>query len=329
MACERALGWKQDRFKGWECHLLRKGPLELVLVPQIGGRIMGCMWRGQQLFFTQPEREGHVEDVASVKDVAARKREMGMPLWGGDKTWLAPQSRWNDAVPFLDLDSGPFEPQVRDSSPNRLIVEMNSGVCRETGIQITRTVTISAGAPGWSVQHRLTNHSGTEAEWGVWDVSMVLRPGKVYMPRSGSSPHPRGVKTYAEEGESVTARESVVSELEALAVIECFEPKQFKYGVDSREGWVLGVLEAGSGLIGYRKSVPSYRQGSYAHGCVCEVYNSADYPYLEMENHGPLTRMKPGETFEMTEQHEVFDVPHWPQDEAEVRQYLNPPEEGD
>ncbi len=323
---EPTIEWRQDRFKGWDCCRLRKGPLELVLVPQVGGRVMGCAWKGQQLFFTQPEREGRLEDIASVKDVGARKREMGFPLWGGDKTWLAPQSRWTDGVPFLDLDSGPFELQVRESKQGKLTMEMKSRVCRETGIQVTRTIALSANTPGWSVRHQLRNCASTEAEWGIWDVSMVFRPGKVYLPRSRSSPDPLGVKTFAEEGESAAVRQSVVSELGNLAVIECFESKQFKYGVGGCEGWMLGVFETQGGLVGYRKTVPFYTGRPYAHGCVCEVFNSGQYPYLEMETHGPVVRLSPGGSFELEEQQEVFDVPRWPEGEEEVRESLNPRE---
>ena len=317
-----AITWSEGQFKGWNCYQIKKGSLELVLVPQIGGRVMGCSWKGQQLFFTQPEREGRLEAVASVQDVRARKRAMGMPLWGGDKTWLAPQSRWTDGVPFLDLDSGPYELQARESSGRRLTVEMKSQICRETGMQITRTLDLSSDTPGWRIRHRLQNCSATDAEWEIWDVSMVLRPGRIYLPRSGSSAYEEGVKTFAEEGESVAARQSVVGELGSLAVIECSASKKFKYGVDGGEGWILGVLDAGNGLIGYRKEVPFFPDGTYAHGCVSEVFNSGESSYLEMESHGPTRRLSPGESYELEEEQSVFDVPKWPENEDEVRTLL-------
>ena len=54
------------RYKGWGCWFLKNGPVELVLVPQVGGRIMGIRWRGHDLSFTQPEIEGQVVDVAAA-----------------------------------------------------------------------------------------------------------------------------------------------------------------------------------------------------------------------------------------------------------------------
>ncbi len=284
---------------------------------------MGMKWRDQDLSFTLPELEGQVEGLSEVQDVGAKKREMGFLLWGGDKTWLAPQTRWTEGVPFLDLDSGPYDLRVVQAGLEDVVVRMTSRLCRETGVQITRTVKMSSGTQGWIVVHQLLNKSSRDIQWGVWDVSMVLKPGKVYLPRSPASVHPSGVKTFSAEGESVQVRDSVVGELGSLAVINCREPRAFKFGVDAQEGWMLGVVEvAGLGLVGCRKRVPVYPDMRYAHGCVCEVYNSGRYPYLEMEIHGPVVFLRPGVSFELEEKQALFDIPKWPESEDEVRQYL-------
>jgi len=55
--------------KGWSWWRLKNGWAEMVLVPQVGGRIMGIRWRGHDLSFTQPELEGRVVDVAAVENL--------------------------------------------------------------------------------------------------------------------------------------------------------------------------------------------------------------------------------------------------------------------
>jgi hypothetical protein len=40
---------KQRSYKGWDAWFLQRGPLELALVPQVGGRIMGMIWQGHDL----------------------------------------------------------------------------------------------------------------------------------------------------------------------------------------------------------------------------------------------------------------------------------------
>lgn len=86
---------------------------------------------------------------------------------------------------------------------------------------------------------------------------------------------------------------------------------------------MLGVLDvAGLGLVGYRKQVPVYADKAYGHGCIAEVYNSDRYPYFEMEIHGPVVSLKPGEIFELEERQALFDLPRWPQSQEEIRKLL-------
>lgn len=138
-----------------------------------------------------------------------------------------------------------------------------------------------------------------------------------------TSPYPGGVKTFVEEGRSTELRGIVLTELGSLAVIDCEESGKFKFGADSVDGWMLGVIEVhGLGLVGYRKQVPAYLDQPYGHGCIAEVYNSDRYPYFEMEIHGPVFPLRPGESIELEERQVVFDLSRWPNSEDEVRQYL-------
>jgi hypothetical protein len=116
------------RYRGWHSYHVRRGPLELILVPAIGGRIMGLRWQDHDLFFTQPERQGQYPDIPPDGDVRNAKEALGFPLWGGDKTWLAPQERWNRATPFVDLDSGPYELTIDQSWAERAVLRMTSRV---------------------------------------------------------------------------------------------------------------------------------------------------------------------------------------------------------
>jgi len=320
---------KTGSYKGWESWQVHNGSLSLIVVPQVGGRIMGMYWRGHNVAFTQPEREGTVENIAVVTDVLAKKREMGFPLWGGEKTWLAPQSHWQDGLPFLDLDSGRYELTVQQSDPSEATIQMTSPICRETGMQITRTITVTGNSHEWRVSHEFLNTTDQTVEWGVWDVAMLLRPGCVYLPTNKESQYPGGVKTFIQEGDSLRLRDSVVQTMGNFAVVSCIHSEKFKYGVDSspkslpspENSWILGIMEvSGLGLVGYRKQVKIFPDQPYAHGCFAEVYNSDIYPYFEMETHGPLVKLNPRERFTIEEQHALFDVSKLPENELDVRQ---------
>jgi len=174
------------------------------------------------------------------------------------------------------------------------------------------------------VCHQIKNCSEKPIEWGVWDVSMVLKPGKVYLPRNPKSQFPSGLKTFTEEGNSRKVRKKVFEEIGSLARIDCKEPTAFKFGIDSDEGWILGIAEVPSiGLVGFKKGVGVFPHLNYGHGCVAEVYNSDCYPYFfEMEIHGPVIRLNPGESFGLQETHALFEAPHWPKTEKDVRGLL-------
>jgi len=299
---------------------MEHGPLVLILVPQVGGRLMGIQWHGHELSFINPDCQGRVQDVSAIADVHACKRRLGFLLWGGDKTWLAPQTRWSDDVPFIDLDSGAYEIAIDDRKGQAV---MTSPVCRETGVQIERTVTVGDEPGAWRVVHTLHNRAEQEVSWAPWDVAMIDRPATVYLPTRRGSHFPQGLRTFDNEGVSAEVRDRVVRFVDGGAVISCHEAVKFKYGVDAEMGRVLAVIEVGDyGLVGLRKTVPAYPERQYAHGCVVEVFNAADYPYFELELHGPVTTLAPGESFSLEETATVFDLDRSPVDSADIRRCL-------
>jgi hypothetical protein len=93
---------------------------------------MGVRWRGRDLYWVNDELADHPINVAAIAHPATAKQELGFKLWGGNKTWLAPQDRWTAGLPFFDLDSGAYQVTVEAASPTT--VHMQSPICRETGI---------------------------------------------------------------------------------------------------------------------------------------------------------------------------------------------------
>jgi hypothetical protein len=307
-------------FKGWDAVWIERGPLTLILVPQVGGRIMSVCWHGRELAFVNPAYLGRVEDVAAITDLHAYKRRVGFLLWGGEKTWLVPQDRWTYGVPFVDLDSGAYQLALDRTTG---VATMTSPVCRETGVEIERRLELGDRAGTWHVTHTLRNLSGRVVSWAPWSVDMMLRPATVFLPTRTESPYPRGVRTFDNEGVSTTVRAEVVSFLDDIAVISCRRPVRFKYGVDAEPGRLLAVLEAGDhGLVGYRKSVPANYPRPYGNGCVLEVFNAPALPYLELELHGLLASLPPGESFSVRTDAGLFDLNAAPSTAAAAREGL-------
>jgi hypothetical protein len=131
------------------------------------------------------------------------------------------------------------------------------------------------------------------------------------------------VKTFDNEGVSTAVRNRVVGINDGFAVIPCREALKFKYGVDADAGSLLAVLELDSGrLVGLRKSVPTHHPQGYAHGCVAEVFNSDEHPYLELELHGPVVTLEPSESFSLQESARLFDMDERPRDAGSISAWL-------
>lgn len=230
---------EQRDYHGWPAYFLRRGELELAITPSIGGRIMRVAWRGHDLVYSNPSYHGRTLDLHSFPDPRAAKREFGLRRYGGDHTWLAPQSRWSDGLPFLDLDSGPYTAEVEVSTEHDVRLTVSSPVDRETGMQIIRTVRLSAARAGFEVTHTLRNVSGKLAQWAIWDVFHLRRPGRVYLPRRKGSRFPAGVKSF--DGDAPAARETALRTAGPIAIVDCSTDASFKLGVDADQGWVLAL----------------------------------------------------------------------------------------
>ena len=63
---------------------------------------------------------------------------------------------------------------------------------------------------------------------------MVRRPARVLLPKRNDSVFPDGVKTFANEGDSVDVRSQVLTQLGNTVAIDCIEPLKFKLGCCKR-----------------------------------------------------------------------------------------------
>ena len=287
---------KEVDFWGWKGVSLTTERVSIIVTPEPGGRIMSLMLDGVEVLFGLEELRGRRIDLSGVSDVRAKKRELGWLHYGGHKTWLAPQTNWTDALPFLDLDSGSYDLAVEGGSKGQL-VQLTSPIDGETGIQLTRSVSVSEGSRV-EIQNGMINRSTEETSWGVWGVTQVNGPGMAVIPINRKSAFPVGVKAYAGEGRSQEVMDQYVKLCDGLAVITCQEVEQFKYGTDSTDGWILALLDQGKDhWLAFMKIFSPTPGAAYPHGTTAEVYDSPLLPYFEMEVHSPIQTLAPGEAY--------------------------------
>ncbi len=268
------------KFLGWNCTALSAGNLRAMLAPDIGGRIISLQFEGAELFFTNEKHRG--ETFEFTDDYHAEKRKLGFRLWGGDKTWVAPQHSWHEHIPPLDLDAAKYRLEINSNS-----VVMTSPTCRETGLTVIREVS-SDRADSLNLNVTFRNDSSLTIQYGIWDVTQMQRPFDIVLPVPCES-----IKPYEDEGESVGFKKTAVHESEGFSVIQCREARHFKYGAVV-PGSAFAVRKTPSGTIVHARKFEK-SAGPFAHGANLEVYNSPEMDYMEFEVHSPLLTLKPGE----------------------------------
>ena len=168
-------------FFGWPALRLQQGMLTLHAVPQIGGRLMGIRHGDDELGFINPALAGKTPFVSGT-DWRELCGAWDFTLWGGGKTWIAPESNWPGGVPQPDLDSGPYTLRRTWADDRSIGVVMESPICRLSGLQILRRIELFRGIRGWHVSEQVTNRGMESCQCGAWDVLMLNRPAAVRIP---------------------------------------------------------------------------------------------------------------------------------------------------
>lgn len=284
-------------FLGWPALRLHQGPLQLHVVPQIGGRLMSICYGTDELCFINQALVGRIP-LADGSDWAELCGDWGFPLWGGGKTWIAPESMWPDGAPHPDLDSGAYT--VRDTwiDEHSMGVQLQSPICRLSGLQIERRIELFRGETRWSVTQSVTNLGTVPHQCGAWDVLMLRRPATVLIPLpSGLGDHREAVRPIAGKGPVNDLYEAGIVEInQGMLSVFCSEAIEFKIGVLSDYGEMQVQFDASGVPLIYRRRSNLSKGERYAHGHPVEVFSAPALPYFELESHSRLATLQPGES---------------------------------
>jgi len=197
---------EKTNFRGWDAFTLRNGLVNLVAVPDIGGRIMAFDLGDYPFFFVDPDLAGKIftpEENQGDGSLAAWKN------YGGDKTWPSPQG-WDNqdqwpGPPDPILDTGRYQVKRLEASDEAAVLQMVSPSDSSTGIQISRQITLHRGGSRATLDLTFTNVSNRPVRWSIWDVTQLraertLPGGKLEMqadcsvtaPLNPKSRFPRG-----------------------------------------------------------------------------------------------------------------------------------------
>jgi hypothetical protein len=150
-------------YKGWKAQQVSNRWVQLVVVPQNGGRVIQVTFGGHAYLFVNPKLAGKYFPPSSNDWFN----------YGGDKIWLLPEGtedeqhwRGNSDV----LDDGPFTFR-KVVEGQRCEIELTGPADPQTGIQFIRTIRLEADSPRIAFHVVMKNITGHTLEWSMQSVS--------------------------------------------------------------------------------------------------------------------------------------------------------------
>jgi hypothetical protein len=298
-------------YKGWSAQQLYNRWVNLVVVPQNGGRLMQVSFAGHPYLFVNPQYEG-------------RYLPPDPSQWfnyGGDKLWLLPEGNDDEQhwVGNSDLlDDGPYTFR-KVSEGKECEIELSGPTDPQTGIQIRRTIHLDADSPRIRFHATMQNKTGHTIEWSMQSVSQYNTADSSAPSRSNQNfwtftpANPRSsylnryhVRFGPAENPAAAVRDDGLFALHYAHVAA-------ELWLDSPEGW-LAVVDGESGYamverFRYEKNEtypgkasvifwtngPETRMSSDGEPSMTSGGDGSPR-YLEAEINSPLVQMRPGET---------------------------------
>ena len=150
-------------YQGWQAQQLSNSWVQLILVPQNGGRLMQVSFAGHSYLFVNRKYAG--------KYLPPTPGEWFN--YGGDKLWLLPEGN-NDEQHWAGgsdaIDDGPFAFR-RVSDEEDCKVELTGPADPQSGVQLERTIWLDRDSPRIRFHASMKNISGHSVEWAMQSVS--------------------------------------------------------------------------------------------------------------------------------------------------------------
>jgi hypothetical protein len=150
-------------YKGWQAQQISNQWMQLVIVPQNGGRLMQVTFAGHSYLFVNPKLAGKYLPPSSKEWFN----------YGGDKIWLLPEGTEDEqhwAGNSDVLDDTPFSFR-KVSEGQHCEVELTSPSDPQTGVQISRTIRLDADSPRIAFHVSMKNVTGHTLDWSMQSVS--------------------------------------------------------------------------------------------------------------------------------------------------------------
>ena len=289
--------------QGWaaegEDHLLllRNGDRVCGVAPQIGGKVLVFrMKSGENVLDGRPESWSD-KPSSDVKDLNWKQ-------YFGESVWSGPQADWwtaKEPYPIERIGTWPPDPAwemapfaVIEKTPTRVV--MRSSTSALTGLELTKTVELLADG-SLRFQVRAVNRGAKAVTRDLWLIHRVPLAARCFAPLESEIIGP---------GVTDAAR---VQRIAGLTVIEPKPEPSLKKDIGGKimgtmkEGWMATILSGTILTVRFQPTDPAKVAPGHA---AAEIFvSSALRPLFELEHHGELKTLRPGEEMESKEMWEL------------------------
>ena len=302
-------------YKGWKAQQISNRWVQLIIVPQNGGRLMQVRFNGHDFLFVNPK-------------FAGKYMPPSQDHWfnyGGDKLWLLPEGddneqQWRGNSDLLDDGEFTFR---KLSDENDCGIELTGPLDPHTGIQFTRTIRLDSDSPHITFRASMKNMSGHFVQWSMQSVSQYdtgnpndssssNRDIWGFTPANPSSGYLNRyhVRTGPAENPAATVRDDGLFALH-------YSHLAAEFWVDSTDGW-LAVVDGssryamverfqyeerkpypGKASVIFWTNGPQFRFNSDGVASVTEEEDGVSPFYMEAEINSPMCRLRPGAACEL------------------------------
>jgi hypothetical protein len=299
----------QVKYFGWDAYRLTDGRTDAIVVPAIG-RVMSFGRVGEKSWlWSAMAVKGKASDWAGWRN------------WGGEKTWLSPQSRWNEFngsgkkwPPPPQWDQQPFHAEVLSGGH----LKLSGVVAPVTGTRIIREFWHEEDGD-FAIRQTVEKLRGAPLIAGIWNVAQVDNTDldAVFLPRSEKSDYPNGFVTLSENNP-----ESFESVTPTLLRIGASSNGSYKIGTEAPIS-AAAALRNGWALV----AVTSRPEGEYPDGQAgksgtpVQLFGSgspAPNNYVELELFSPLRRFVAGSSWTSTVRWRIEQMPSDTSDDPAV-----------
>lgn len=155
-------------FEGWKAEQISNEWLKLIIVPQLGGRLMQVFFAGHPFLFVNSEYKGR---YLPPSEGAAKGKWFN---YGGDKIWPMPEGAQGEhhwPGPISDeLDDGAYAFQAL-SQDSRCTLRLDGPPDKRTGLQYSREISIGRDSPEIAFHAVMKNISARPIEWSMQSVT--------------------------------------------------------------------------------------------------------------------------------------------------------------